>query len=285
MILRTAVVGLITAMFLLAGCSKEPQTFEEIMKAGKRAYVDQDFASAREYFLNAYKEQPSNKDVLFFLGVSYARDFVYDSAYTFLRRADLLHPNDRAINLELYPLSVSLKEWTQGIQSIRVLIATGDSPLQYNRDLAELHAEKKQYLNAYRYLRQDLDQKPNDTTTYMELANLAELGDTAALAVAILDSAITKFGPTPQLRLLRAGKLASAGKYREAERDYRDLMSAGDNRPHVRLGLASVLIPQNSRETRMEAYRILKAIQDSTGTLPGYDSTLAALADSLGIDD
>lgn len=285
MILRTAVVGFLTAIFLLAGCSKEPQTFEELVKAGKRAYVDQDYAGARECFLSAYKEQPSNKDVLFFLGISYARDFVYDSAYTFLRRADLLHPNDRAINLELYPLAVSLKEWTQGIQSIRVLIATGDSPLQYNRDLAELHAEKKQYLNAYRYLRQDLEQKPNDTTTYMELANLAELGDTAALAVAILDSAITKFGPTPQLRLHRAGKLASAGKYGAAERDYRDLMSEGDNRPSVRLGLASVLIPQDSREKRIEAYHILKAIQDSTGTLPGYDSTLAALADSLGIDD
>ena len=268
---------------LLVGCSHKPQTFEETMKAGQHAFVDKDYAKAREYFLKAFHEQPSNRDVLYFLGVSYARDNIYDSAYSFLRRADILHPNDRAINLELFPLAVSLEQWTQAIMSIRVLIATGDSAANYYRDMAELHAKKEQYILAYNYLRKDLTQNPQDTDTYIELANLAGLGDSATMGVAILDTAIAKFGRLPKLLLARAGKLAMAGRYREAEKIYRDYMSEGNDNRKLRLSLASVLIPQNNREKRLEAYRIMKAIRDSTGAIPGYDSALTALEDTLGI--
>ncbi len=270
-------------LIVMIGCSEKPESFDEIVKAGKRAYINQDYGKAREYFLKAFQEQPSNRDVLYFLGVSYARDNIYDSAYSFLRRADLLHPKDRAVNLELYPLAVALEQWTQAILSVRVLIATGDPASDYNRDLAELHAKKEQYILAYNYLRKDLVQKPEDTNTYIELANLAGLGDSATLGVAILDTAIAKFGRTPKLLLASAGKLALARRYREAEKIYRDYISEGNDNTRIRLSLASVLIPQNSREKRMEAYRIMRAIRDSTGSIPGYDSALSALEDTLGI--
>jgi tetratricopeptide (TPR) repeat protein len=283
--MKTRTIWLLLLVMIIVGCSSEPENFEEVMKAGQRAYVDKDYPKARKYFLEAYKEQPSNKDVLFFLGVSYARDFIYDSAYSFLRRADLLHPNDRAVNLELYPLAIALDEWTQAILSIRVLIATGDPPSMYYRDLAELHAEKEQYILAYHYLRQDLDQKPEDTNTYIELANLAGLGDSATLGLAILDTAEQKFGRMPQIELARANKLALAGRYPDAEKIYRDAINEGNDNPRLRLSLASVLIPQNSRDKRMEAYHIMKGIRDSTGSLPGLDSALSALKDTLGITD
>lgn len=283
--MKTKTILLLLLMSVVFGCSGEPENFDDVMKAGQRAYVDKDYAKAREYFLRAYKEQPSNKDVLFFLGISYARDFVYDSAYSFLRRADLLHPNDRAVNLELYPLAIALDEYTQAILCIRVLIATGDPPSMYYRDLAELHAKKEQYILAYNLLRQDLDQKLEDTNTYIELANLAGLADSASLGVAILDTAIQKFGHVPRIDLARANKLAMAGRFRDAEKIYRDYISEGYDNPKLRLSLASVLIPQESREKRMEAYHIMKAVRDSTGAIPGYDSALSALEDTLGISD
>jgi len=268
----------------IVGCGKEPvETFDSIMAEGKKAFVDQDYATARGYFLKAYEVKPSDKDVLYFLGISYARDMVYDSAFSFLRRAEILHSGDREVNLELYPLAVALEEWTQAIISVRVLIATGDPPSKYFRDMAELHAAKGQYGGAYRYMRQELEQKPDDTEIYLKLSELARLADTAILGVAILDTALEKFGRIAPLLAARASALADAGLYLQAEIDFRDLLGEGYDNSQVKLGLASALMPQNSREKRMEAYRIMTSLRDSMAANADFDSVLKALEDSLGL--
>ena len=87
---------ILSGMFL--GCSGEKDV-EELRALGKKAFLEQDYQKARQYFLEAITEAPSDRELLFLTGMSFKRDFLLDSAMFYLKKVDLLFPDDRERDL------------------------------------------------------------------------------------------------------------------------------------------------------------------------------------------
>ncbi len=108
MTIRLLIKLSILFLLLAAGCG-ESISVDELRRTGEQSFVDQDYVKARQCFLKALNKEPSDRDLLYFAGMCYKRDFVYDSALIYLRRADILYPDDREINSQIYEVAIALE--------------------------------------------------------------------------------------------------------------------------------------------------------------------------------
>ncbi|RKX28326.1 MAG: hypothetical protein DRP47_04610 [Candidatus Zixiibacteriota bacterium] len=272
---------LLILTIVLFGCTSTPESFDQLLTAGKKAFVHKKYSKARDYLGKAVAKQPSDHDVLYFLGLSYARDYLLDSAFFYISRADVLIPNDRETNLELYKLAMDLKEDKAAIKAIKVLIRTGDPEDQYYETLVRLHAREKHHYNAYHYSRLLLKKEPENRQWYLVAASAAANIDSIHVALEILDSAIEKFGPLPELRMNRALFLISINKYSEAERALRLLYAEDTASVPYRINLAHVLSSQDDRQKKQEAYDIYKSLEPLELKEFKLDSLISALEQEL----
>lgn len=252
--------ALLVLVLALSGCTRKPESFEELMAAGKKAFVDKEYSVARGYLGRAIAQNPSDHDGLYFLGLAYARDYLLDSAYFYLGRADVLYAHDREINLELLSLARALKDDEVTIRAIGVLVATGDPESQYWENLAALQAKVGNYYNAYHYARRLLEADPENRNWYLGAATAAANIDSIHVSLRILDSALEKFGPLPELRTNRATFLIADQRYTEAEQLLRALHTEDTASVAIRINLANVLATQDDRQKKLEALKMYKQL-------------------------
>lgn len=274
-------------IILLLSCSKEPESFRDLLSAGQNAFVNQNYPLACNYLGKAISINPSDKTALYFLGMSYSRDFIYDSAFVYLKRADLYYPDDREINATLYDVALALEEWQTAIKAIYVLTKTGDKIESYYQELAKLHIRKQDYGHAFRYIRLQLDQEPENKNLYLKLGMLAAQINQLELAVALLDTAIEKFGEAPEFATNKATYLAGLKEYLEAEKILRGLILKDPSSAALKLNLAGCLSSQDSKNKKREAYDLYRELAaDSTGAIQtgdDLDSIITSLAEELDL--
>jgi tetratricopeptide (TPR) repeat protein len=275
-------VGLMV-LVLIAACGKEPRTTDELRKAGEKAFLDGKYAKARDYFGRAVAEKPSDRHLLYMLGISYQRDYLYDSAYHYLKRADLLFPRDREINLALYEISKAVEEWKGAIQAINQLVQTGDPVEKYYGELVELNLRVENYPVAYAYARRALESRPPDPNTYLQVANLAAELDSPRVAIQVIDSAIELFGPSDEFSLNKALYFTVLRRYDEAETILRSVLQKDATAIAYRLNLANTLASQNDPGKKREAYRLYRELRSVAGDQFRIDSMIAVLRDELNI--
>ncbi len=264
-----------------SSCSQEPQTFEELEKAGEKAFVDQDYDHARKYLSQAVAQKPSDRHLLYLLSVSYQRDYLYDSAFFYLKRAAMLFPDDREVNLILYQVAKAIGDWKSTIKAIHVLIKTGDPSEQYDRELAELNLEIKNFEVAYYFYRKLLEKEPDNPDNYLKVANLAIELDSAETALHVIDSAIDKFGVNDKFLLNKAMYLIGNGRYIEAEAIFRSLVDKDTSSVAYRINLANCLASQDDRAKKEEAYHLYLNLNPLVSKDFNVDSLLRALEEEL----
>ncbi|MDH4157131.1 MAG: hypothetical protein OEW00_07640 [candidate division Zixibacteria bacterium] len=250
---------------ILTGCGKEPQTFEELKAAGRSAFLDDDYARAREYLTRAVALQSSDRSVLFFLGLSYQRDYIFDSALFYLKRVDILYPDDREVNLELYKVCLAMEDWRNAIRSIGVLVKTGDKAEDYYPQLAELNLKLENLPNAYYFSRETLKLFPDNPNYYLQLANVAAELDSLDISLATIDSALTRFGERDELLLNKGLYLVARNRPGDAERIFRDLAAKDTSFIPYRINLANALSTQKSTVKKAEALELYRQLQPLVG--------------------
>ena len=271
--MRTLFAAILLTL-VIAGCSSEPQTAEELKKAGNKAFLAEDYAKARTYFLEALQKKPSEKDLLYFTGMSYKRDFILDSALIYLKKADLLHPDDREINMEIYDVAMTLGEWKYADLAIRTFIRTGDPESMYYPELADIATNMGNRSTAFYYLYRQYDEIGlQDAQRFSQLAGLAADVDSIGLAYRILDSAVTRFGQSDVFEMTRAKILFDDRKLTEAEALLRKLSAKYPDEADISLNLANALANQKSPAKKREALDMYRRIR------PGYSNP--ALVDSI----
>ena len=272
-------------VILLAGCAKEPQTLEELIRAGEKAFIDQDYAKAREYLTKAVVQKPSDRHLLYILGISYQRDFLYDSAFHYLKRVDLLFPDDREVNLELYKIAQAIQEWKSAIKAIQVLIKTGDPIEQYYSELADLNLNVKNYSVAYYFYRILLEAEPDNRNNYLAVANLAAQLDSLDISLAVVDSAIERFADSDEFVVNKGLYLAAMKRYEESEAVLRSLLAKDSGSAAVRLNLANALASQDDRAKKREALQLYLQLRPTADDIFRLDSAVDALREELNIED
>ena len=267
----------------LGGCSKEPQTVDELSRAGEKAFDNHEYARARKHLTKAVAQKPSDRHLLYLLGISYQRDFLYDSAYHYLKRLDLLFPGDREVNLRLYKIAKTVKEWKSVIKAIHVLVETGDSGEQYHAELADLNLKIENYKVAYYFYRKLLEVEPNNPNYYLLVANLAAQLDSLNISLAVIDSALERFGDRDEFLMNKGLYLAVKKRYEESEAIFRSLLDKDSSSLPARLNLANALATQDDLAKKREALQLYLQIRPVADEVLRLDSMIGALREELNI--
>lgn len=267
----------------LGGCSKEPQTVDELSRAGEKAFDNHEYARARKHLTKAVAQKPSDRHLLYLLGISYQRDFLYDSAYHYLKRLDLLFPGDREVNLRLYKIAKTVKEWKSVIKAIHVLVETGDSGEQYHAELADLNLKIENYKVAYYFYRKLLEVEPNNPNYYLLVANLAAQLDSLNISLAVIDSALERFGDRDEFLMNKGLYLAVKKRYEESEAIFRYLLDKDSSSLPTKLNLANALATQDDRAKKREALQLYLQIRPMADEVLRLDSMIGALRKELNI--
>ncbi|GEM_PF-488551 len=269
----------ITGIFFF-GCSGN-DSIESLKQKGEEAFLNQKYPQARTYFRKALAKAPSDRDALYFLGMASRRDFIYDSALTFLKRADLLYPGDREIYTQLLEVALAMQDWDIAISAIGGLIKTGDRPESRYAQLAELWGRNNHPANSYFYIKKALEVEPDNQNHYIQAANLAGIVDSVQAALAYNDSAIARFGSLDQFITSRALIYMSMKEYTKAEELYRNIFVKDSSLPYARLNLANCLGAQESKVKKQEALKLYTSILGKIGPEFKIDSLIIDLKTSL----
>lgn len=278
---QTSWAFLLVMGLALAGCSQKPADMNELTASGDKAFFSQDYAKAREQYRGVLAQKPSDKHALFFTGMAFSREQNPDSAIMYLKRADLLHPNDREINAEIYRVGKEIKGWRYMIDAIRAFIATGDPEQKYYAELAELYALDNFPLQAYYYQQKVIDGGTEDPNDYMQMIGLALQVDSVASAERYLDTAEAKFGSHYTITGNRGFVLAYHEKYDEAEALFRQALAQDSNIMAFKVGLANVLSFSDERNKLQESLALFRQVSEATGGQYRSDSMITVLEREL----
>jgi tetratricopeptide (TPR) repeat protein len=267
--------GLVPLLALtLLSCSREPKTVDALRSAGQKALLDRNYAKARGFFQKGLAKAPSDKGLLYFTGLCFQREGSYDSALTYLRKADILYPKDRDINQALKPVAELTQSWGYAIGATSVLIATGDDPRLYYHDLAVYSAKNHQPMITMYYQRKVLEQYPDSIMEWVRLGGVALELDSLDVARMLLDTALAKFGRSDHLYGLVGLLRAKEGNYPEAERIFRVLYGKDSSLTTNKLNLANVLSHYPIKAKKLEALDLLRAIPSDEGKEFKVDSLI-----------
>lgn len=254
---------------------------DELKRAGQKAFLEKNYPEARNYLRKALHEKPTDKELLYYLGMAYRRDQFYDSALVYLKRAQLLHPMDKELNQELLEVATGIQNWEVALSAIQGLIGSGEPESKYYAEQADLWGKLNYPGNAFFWSRKALAQDTSNPGIWVMTANYAAQVDSAELALALMDSAIAKFGENDRFTANRASFLSLTGKHREAEDLLRGLVKKDSTNAYFRLNLANVLAAQDAREKKREARDLYAAVKDKVGKELKLDSLIAKLDSTL----
>ncbi|MBU0982955.1 MAG: hypothetical protein KKA42_03730 [candidate division Zixibacteria bacterium] len=270
----------VVVLALILGCGGTTDV-EELRRLGKEAFANQDYAGAREYLLKAIATHPSDKDLLYFTGVAYRRDYMFDSALFYLKRADILYPKDRELNLEIYEIAQALGQWDNAIASLYVIGETGDGLKKHYAKLSELWGKNEHPANAFYWMQKAMEENPDEPDYFMKAAHLAVICVSPDSAISILDSAMRAFGDKEVLLANKATYLVYKEDFVGAEKILRGLVAGDTAVAEFKLNLANVLSSQENRAKQTEALDLFRTIKDRVNPAFNLDSVITALEDKL----
>lgn len=271
-----------SAALLILACASEPETFDERLKAGERAFVSGDYFKARGYLLQALNEKPSDRGLLYLLGLTYSRELMYDSAAFYLGRANTLYPDDREINLGLYDAALNVEDWESARAALRVLVETGDPVESHLETLAELSLQMEDLPWAHYYYGQLLEKEPDNPDRWVQVANTAADMGSLQVAMGIVDSAVEKFGPNETFLSNKGIYHAVLKQYTESEEIFRSLILSDSTAIAYRMNLASALASQDDPQKKREALELYRMVHDVLGADVRMDSLIEVLESEIG---
>lgn len=270
--------ALFAAGFLFSCGKKSPEAYRE---EGKKLFGQEKYAEAREAFGKALANTPSDRELLYLMGMAYRKDQMYDSALSALRRVDLLYPNDREINQNLYDVAMALNDWAIARSALKGLIDMNAAPPHPWKLMADLWRRSDHPGNTYYATKLALKDDREDIDLWVLAANSAYLVDSAQASLAYIDTAISKFGERDILLANRATYLNFINKYDSAEAIFRGLLAKDTGSSQYQLNLAHSLSSQSSRAKREEALSLYKKVQPKLGPEFKLDSIIKDLEDKV----
>lgn len=275
----------ITTLFLfllLIGCSNGSKDFVSLRQDGEKALGSGDYDGALEILRQAYHMNPSDRDILFYLGTVFRKLEQNDSSVAYFKRARILYPKDRDINRELLGVCRMTNDYDGAIRAIASLIATGDNEQTFWPMLAELYYMKKDVQGSLRYYKLLLEENPGEKNYYIQTSGImAQLGQFQD-ANQILQKAIDKFGANPESYANMAINFLSLKDIAKGEEFFRKSLEIGPGNIPIWINLANVLSEQKDIVKRREALAIYKKYQKQTPEAFGVDSLIDVLEKEIG---
>lgn len=278
-----AFVLILISAFLLLNCGggDSEGSVERALLEGRSAIDSKNYVVAINIFNESIKDHPSNRDLIYLLGVCYAKLDMIDSALVYLRKGKVLYPRDRDINKQLVFLCPLVGDDDGALKAVATLIATGDNERMYWRTLAELFYRTGNKILAIKYYRLIIAENPDWGTYYLSLSRtLAEMGNFKE-SNEILEKSIERFGPVSESCANLAVNYVNMKKYDKAEEYFRKSLAVDPDNIPVWINLAHVLVERETTKKKTEALEIYKKYYGITPKAFGLDSLIPALEAEL----
>ncbi|PWB74682.1 hypothetical protein C3F09_03650 [candidate division GN15 bacterium] len=272
---------LVPALCGWIACSGGKTDLESLRAAGKKAFSDRNYPEARTLFNKALLLAPSDPEILYFNGLAYKRDYLYDSALIFIKRADLVRPGNSEYNREILDLAQQTENWEYALRAISVLVKNGEPVQNYYTKLAELTARNKQPVLALYWQRKVVEQDTTNLDELFRAISVALTIDSLTAAEQFLNTAERRFGPSDPLTANRGMLLIHQKKYPQAIALFRTLVAKDTANYGFRLNLANALSMMPERADRQEALNIYKTIPTEFGSQFKVDSLIISLEKEL----
>jgi len=263
------------------GCSGGRADLESLRAAGKKEFVDRHYLEARTIFNKALLLAPSDTEILYFNGLAYKRDYIYDSALIFIKRADLVKPNNPEYNREILELAQRTENWEYALRAISVLVKNGEPVQSFYSQLAEFTARNKQPLLSLYWQRKVVETDTTNIDETFRLISIALTLDSLGLVEEQLSAAERRFGPSDPLLANRGMLMIHQNRYADATAVFRSLVSKDTANYGYRLNLANALSMMPAKENKREALALYKTIPSEFGTQFKVDSLIVALEKEL----
>jgi tetratricopeptide (TPR) repeat protein len=267
-------------LILASGCG-ESEKKSDLKTDGMKALESSDFLKAINYFRDALQDNPSDRDLLYYLGLSYKRYDMFDSAYAYFKRAHILYVRDREINQELLDLCPMYGDFDGAINAIAVLITTGDNEKMYYSQLAEFYLQKGENSMAIKYYKLLIDENPDDKRWYLRVAGLLTEEQKFDQSIGFLNQLNERFGPSAEAYANLAINYISTKQLDKAEDAFRTSLSLDPENIPVWINLANLLTERDNREKKAEALEIYKKYYSQTPKFYNLDSLIPALEEEL----
>jgi len=269
-------------ILLLSACGdKSSDDIGGLKRRGLTALEEQRFNDALNSFRAALRQQPSDRDLLYYAGLSFRKMDMPDSAVSYFGRARVLFPRDREINRQLLELCPMLDNYNCALQAIATLISTGDNERMYWPQLADLNYLNGEMSLAVRYYRLLLADDNTHIKYYMNLWQaLMELGKPLE-AVKVLEEALDRFGPSISLLGNLAVNYIRLNNFYKAENYLRQGLEIAPNSVPAWINLAHVLTEFDDRDKKEEALEIYKKYREAAPPMYNLDSIITALEEEL----
>jgi len=275
------IISLCILLSGIIGCGGD--SIEQLRADGKKHYQQGNYERARRCFVSGLAQDPADQDLLYYAGLAYQKDFMYDSAIYYLKRADILNPKSREINLEIYQLARKLADYPNVISAINVLAETGDGYDRYFEELTYLYDRDDKPGQAFYWARKAASRGTDDPEIYMIAAGRAADYDSTLVALELLDSAIARWPDDPRFPGIKGLLFFHQGKLTQAEMILRPLAeSAPPGMETYRYNLARTLAAQSSSAKKKEALAMLERLQPILLPEMGVDTMITRVRRELG---
>ncbi|UCD17178.1 MAG: tetratricopeptide repeat protein [Candidatus Zixiibacteriota bacterium] len=275
---------LISAMLLAVQCGKRTQDIDELKEDAALALDGGDFSRALSSYRRAYRLEPSDRDVLFGLGMAYKRILMPESALVYFRRAKILYRHDRAVNRELLQLCPAAEDYQCAINAINALIATGDNERMYWPLLADYYYRVQDFAAAVKYYQLLIAENQDDRLYYLHLSGALSYMQDFEQSNEILLQAVERFGPTGETLANIAVNYINLKQFDLAEKYFRESLQFNPDHVPTWINLANVLSSRESRAKKQEALEIYKRYKPQTPAFYNIDSLIKAMEIELGVE-
>lgn len=280
-LLLTTIV-IVSLIFL--NCGQDGRDFDTLAKAGMDAYDRADYNEAVSLFNKALHLKPSDRDMLYQIGLTFERLDLADSALVYLHRADILYPADYDVNKELFRLCSNTEDYECALSAIRMLIANGDSEEMFWIPLADLNYFIGNYRLAVMYYKLLIDEDPKEGRYRWNLSDCLAKMNKPEESNEVLEKAVKELGPNPVAYSQIAINYVTMQKHALAEEYFRKAIKFDPKNVSLWINLANVLTEQDSREKKEEGLEIYRRYYIDTPEMFKIDSLIKALEKELGED-
>lgn len=266
---------------MLAGCSEDKKSFDQLKEEGIAAYLTGDYLKARELLQQAKNSKGTDRDILYYLGRSYARDYIYDSALLVLKQADYLHPSDPEINQAILDAAHTSRAWVEAKDALKNLERLGEAPSDYLQRYNMYYGQIGNWPQTWFYRKKLLDADPENPLRYLELAAVQLQMDSLNQAIATLEQSIDRLGELPQLMTNLGLYYGYADENQKAEKLFRSLVAENPGNPIHLLNLANVLTVRDDPAKKREGLDIYKRIRNQVPPEIPIDSLIQVVEQEL----
>lgn len=275
------IILILAGLLTILGCG-EPADFDSLAKGGLAAYSQADYSEAVYQYGKALHLKPSDREILFNMGMSFAKLDLLDSALIYMHRADILYPADYEINKELFRLCTLTEDYECALSAVQMMIANGDNEEMFWIPLADLNFFLNKYNLARKYYLLLIEDDPKEGRYRWNLSECFVKMNRPDEAIRVLEEAIATLGGNPVAYSQIAVNHITKREFAQAEINYHKAIEFEPRNVSLWVNLAHVLAEQDSREKKEEALAIYKLYTIDTPELFKIDSLIDALEVELG---